>query len=252
MVSATLNGKACPLELPPECRLSVADATSFAKRKLNAVWAEVCPAAQERGVVRFDGSYLWELSPAYDTGPDGPQLFVKTLTGKTVTVCFSPDSRIEEVKQAVFEQEGAHVDQQRLIFEGKQLEDDRTLASYGIEADCTLHLVLRLRGGMFALSSGRASNFEGLGLAADEQEVAAIAASGRTPLEVVLPDGRCVLLACKQQDGHGEVLAALRERLAAVAGEAAVLNADVDELQDAAAMRELLRQAQAALRRRQP
>ncbi len=42
---------------------------------------------------------------------------------------------------------GAHVDQQRLIFEGKQLEDDRTLASYGIEADCTLHLVLRLRGG---------------------------------------------------------------------------------------------------------
>ena len=61
-----------------------------------------------------------------------------------------------------------------------------------------------------------------------------------------------MLLACKQQDGHGEVLAALRERLAAVAGEAAVLNADVDELQDAAAMRELLRQAQAALRRRQP
>ena len=44
---------------------------------------------------------------------------------------------------------------------------------------------------MFALSSGRAGNFEELGLAADEQEVAAIAASGRTPLEVVLPDGRC-------------------------------------------------------------
>ena len=67
MVAATLNGKACSLELPPEC-LSVADATSFAKSKLNAVWAEACPAAHERGVVCFDGSYLWELSPAYDTG----------------------------------------------------------------------------------------------------------------------------------------------------------------------------------------
>ena len=61
-----------------------------------------------------------------------------------------------------------------------------------------------------------------------------------------------MLLACNEDDGCEEVLAALHERLAAAAGEAAVLAADVDGLQDAAAMRELLRQAQAALRRRQP
>lgn len=61
-----------------------------------------------------------------------------------------------------------------------------------------------------------------------------------------------MLLACNEDDGCDEVLSALRERLAAAAREAAVLEADVDELQDAAAMRELLRQAQAALRRRQP
>jgi len=67
MVAATLNGKACSLELPPDC-LSVADATSFAKSKLSAVWAEACPAAHERGVVRFDGNRLWDLSWVYDTG----------------------------------------------------------------------------------------------------------------------------------------------------------------------------------------
>lgn len=61
-----------------------------------------------------------------------------------------------------------------------------------------------------------------------------------------------VLLSCNEGDGPHDVLAALRERLAESSGEAAVLAADVDGLEDVAAMRELLRQAQAAMRRRQP
>ncbi|KAI7840524.1 hypothetical protein COHA_005823 [Chlorella ohadii] len=347
MVAATLNGKACSLELPPEC-LSVADATSFAKSKLSAAWADTCRGAEGRSVIPFAGRQLSDLGRMHEEGGDQPsqkRLFlsakgwqpggtvtvdlptgrnvelpvcestcgahvaayvaallacepagvrlwhaggngmfpkrlgeaeqalpstrlraqlaaelgpglatisVKMLTGKIVTVHLTPDSMVAQLKQAIQDQEGYLPDQQRLVFGARELDDSCTLGCYRLRPDDTVHLVLRLRGGMFALSSGRAGNFEELGLAADEQQVASIAASGRIPVEVVLPDGSSMLLACNEDDGCEEVLAALHERLAAAAGEAAVLAADVDGLQDAAAMRELLRQAQAALRRRQP
>mmetsp|Transcript_20485 Transcript_20485/g.61227 ORF Transcript_20485/g.61227 Transcript_20485/m.61227 type:complete len:463 (-) Transcript_20485:945-2333(-) len=103
-----------------------------------------------------EGSLLSGLvAPKSNMKPEGGRIFVKTLTGKQITLSVQPSDTIHELKQKVQWKEGIQPDQMRLIFRGQQLGDRNTVKAYGIGVESVLHLVLRLRGGMFEPSSAQ-------------------------------------------------------------------------------------------------
>lgn len=102
------------------------------------------------------------LLAQFDDISSNVTIYIKSLTGKMTTIeCPSANMTIEEMKLAIQRKEGIPPDQQRLVFNGKQLEDSKTLADYEIESESMFHLVLRLRGGMYFEVSSR-EGFRGL------------------------------------------------------------------------------------------
>jgi hypothetical protein len=90
---------------------------------------------------------LQKLKQDIASNDDRFMVFVRTLTGKTLRILVLNNIKVIDLKWLVYEQEAIPIDQQRMILGGSQLDDNKTIQESKIQKECTLHLVLRLRGG---------------------------------------------------------------------------------------------------------
>ena len=88
-------------------------------------------------------------------------IFIKTLIGKTNVIYLNKNDSVEKLQQLIHKKSNIPLDQQRLVYAGRQIYDGK-LCDHHIDNTSTLHLVLRLRGGMYHKISGRDGNFNSL------------------------------------------------------------------------------------------
>jgi large subunit ribosomal protein L40e len=174
-------------------------------------------------------------------------LFLKTLSGKTAALELEPLDTVEHLKAKVEESQGLRPEQQRLIFAGKQLEDGRALADYGIEKESTILLMFRgAFSGPFWNANGRRSHHRG-GASCCE---AAVGGGANEVLEAELPGDEAVLTLVGE---CGAPVGPLREHVAramqrrAAARTVADIDARAAEEEADPALRELLGRARDAL-----
>ena len=101
------------------------------------------------------GMYLAKSASLPQLICDDYPIQIRSLTGKHTEIKVHHKMRVSELKELIEKQEQTPFDQQRLVYNGKQLEDERTLDYYNISQDTVVHIILRIRGGMFHESSSR-------------------------------------------------------------------------------------------------
>ena len=146
----TINGKTISLEIEPSDKIEIIKDKIIAQEGIPPDLHKIIFAGKqlenEKTLAYYNIQKESTLHSIYIL-KGGMQIFVKSLTGRTFSLDLQPSDTIEYVKDLIQESEGVPPEQQRLIFGGTQLEDNKTLAYYNIQKDCTLHLVLILRGG---------------------------------------------------------------------------------------------------------